>query len=273
MSFVLEHIHKNLWRGKFSSFEESLCVHGLTGRLGGVSKKPYDSLNMALHVGDDPSSVWENRCRFFGALGLRAEELVTPEQVHGSRVVRVSWEDAGRGAREYGTAVPNTDALITNEPGLPLMLCFADCTPILFLDPENGAVGIAHGGWKGTVKKIAQKTVMAMTKEFGTKPEDVLAAIGPAIGPCCYEVGDEVAAAFREAFPYHTKEILADVQGKTHLNLWQANRLQLIDIGVKSANIDMADTCTACKHQWFYSYRADGGTTGRMAAVIAWNKY
>lgn len=273
MSFVLEHMRNNLWRGKFSSFEANPCVHGLSGRLGGVSQKPYDSLNMALHVGDDPASVWENRRRFLGALGLDAKELVTPEQVHGSRIVRVSRTEAGRGSRSYSDSVPETDALITNEPGLPLMLCFADCTPVLFLDPENRAVGIAHGGWKGTVKKIAQKTVLAMTKEFGSKPENVLAAIGPAIGPCCYEVGGEVAAAFREAFPYHADEILSDVQGKIHLNLWQANRLQLMDIGVKSANIDMADTCTACKHSWFYSYRADGGTTGRMAAVIAWNKY
>ena len=273
MSFILEHMRNNLWRGKFSSLDESLCVHGLSGRLGGVSRKPYDSLNMALHVGDDPAAVWENRRRFLLALGLKAEELVTPEQVHGSRIMRVSRADAGRGARKYSDSVPETDALITNEPGLPLLLCFADCTPILFLDPENKAVGIAHGGWKGTVRKIAQKTVMAMTKEFGTKPEEVLAAIGPAIGPCCYEVGGEVAAEFEEVFPYHIDKILSEVQGKKHLNLWQANRLQLMDIGVKGDHIEMADTCTACKHQWFYSYRADGGTTGRMAAVIALHKY
>ena len=273
MSFVLEHMRGNIWRGKFSSFPENLCVHGLTGRLGGVSKKPYESLNMALHVGDNPADVWENRRRFLQALGLRAEDMVTPEQVHGQRIVRVGREEAGRGAKEYADSISEADALITDEPGLPLVLCFADCTPILFLDPENLAVGIAHGGWKGSVKKIAQKTVMAMTKEFGTKPGDVLAAIGPAIGPCCYEVGDEVAEKFREAFPYHTDEIIDSAGDKVHLNLWQANRLQLMDIGVKSGNIDMADTCTACKHQWFYSYRADGGVTGRMAAVIALNKY
>lgn len=273
MSFVLEHMRNNLWRGKFSSFPEDLCVHGLTGRLGGVSQKPYDSLNMALHVGDNPADVWENRRRFLHALGLKAEDMVTPEQVHGQHIVRVGRAEAGRGAKEYEDSIPETDALITDEPGLPLVLCFADCTPVLFLDPEHLAVGIAHGGWKGTVKKIAQKTVMAMTKEFGTKPSDVLAAIGPAIGPCCYEVGEEVAGQFREAFPYHVEDIISQMGDKVHLNLWQANRLQLMDIGVKSENIDMADTCTACKHQWFYSYRADGGTTGRMAAVIALNKY
>ena len=258
MSFVLEHMRNNLWRGKFSSFPEDLCVHGLTGRLGGVSQKPYDSLNMALHVGDNPADVWENR--FLHALGLKAEDMVTPEQVHGQHIVRVGRAEAGRGAKEYEDSIPETDALITDEPGLPLVLCFADCTPVLFLDPEHLAVGIAHGGWKGTVKKIAQKTVMAMTKEFGTKPSDVLAAIGPAIGPCCYEVGDEVAA----------RQTLCIVEAMKLMNEIPSPDM---DIGVKSENIDMADTCTACKHQWFYSYRADGGTTGRMAAVIALNKY
>lgn len=273
MSFVLEHMRNNIWRGKFSSLDEKYCIHGLSARLGGVSKESYDSLNMALHVGDDPVAVWENRCRFIRALGLNAEKLVTPEQIHGSQIMRVDRRDAGRGAREYSESVPKTDALITNEPGLPLLLCFADCTPVLFLDLESKAVGIAHAGWKGTAGKIAQKTVMAMTKEFGTKPEKVLVAIGPAIGSCCYEVGDEVAAEFRKAFPCHTEQILSEIQGRHHLNLWEANRLQLMDIGVKSANIELADTCTACNHQWFFSYRADSGRTGRMAAVIALNEY
>lgn len=273
MSFVLEHMRDNLWRGKFSSFTEDLCVHGLTGRLGGVSKKPYDSLNMALHVGDDPQAVWQNRQRFLHALGLKPENMVTPEQVHGDAVMRVGAAEAGRGARDYADAIAATDALITDEPGLPLVLCFADCTPILFLDPEHRAIGIAHGGWKGTMNKIAQKTAQAMQREFGTNPDELLVGIGPAIGPCCYEVGENVADEFRQAFPAHEDKIVLAEDGKPHLNLWQANRLQLMDIGVRSENIEMADTCTACKHQWFYSYRADGGTTGRMAAVLALTKY
>ena len=273
MSFVLEHMRDNLWRGKFSSFAEDQCIHGLTGRLGGVSQKPYDSLNMALHVGDDPEMVWANRQRFLHALGLKAAELVTPEQVHGLHIARVSRADTGRGAREYQDAIQQTDALVTDEPGLPLMLCFADCTPILFLDPVHRAVGIAHGGWKGTVGRIAQQTVQRMQAEFGTDPTELLAGIGPAIGPCCYEVGPEVAGQFRAAFPGHEAELLQEQAGSCHLNLWQANRLQLLEAGLKSSHIDMADTCTSCKHSWFYSYRADGGRTGRMAAVIALCKY
>lgn len=273
MSFAIEHLGNNLWRGKFSSFDEKICRHGFTGRLGGESVKPYKALNMALHVGDEPDMVWENRQRFFQALELKAEKLVTPQQVHGARIQRVTMADAGRGAKDYDDAIADTDALITNEPGLPLMLCFADCVPVIFLDPEKKAVGIAHAGWKGTVAKIAQQTVEAMQREFGSNTADILAGIGPAIGPCCFAVGDEVAEKFRAAFPQHAEEIISQQEGQSHVNLWEANRLQLLAAGIPAENIEMADTCTSCQHQWFYSYRADGGQTGRMAAIIALNQY
>ena len=168
-------------------------------------------------------------------------------------------------------SIAKTDALITDEPGLPLLLCFADCTPILLLDPAHRAVGIAHGGWKGTVRRIAAKTVLRMQREFGTRPEDVLAAIGPSIGPCCYEVGSEVERQFQEAFSGHEAALFShpDAVGGTHLSLWAANCLQLEEIGVLREHIDEARTCTACHHEDFFSYRADGGQTGRLGAVIA----
>ena len=162
MSFALEHLGSNLWRGKFSSFDEKICQHAFSSRLGGKSVKPYKGLNMALHVGDEADIVWENRQQFFQVLELKAENLVTPQQVHGANIKRVTRTDAGRGARDYADAIADTDALITNEPGLPLMLCFADCVPVIFLDPERKAVGIAHAGWKGTVAKIARDTVWQM---------------------------------------------------------------------------------------------------------------
>ena len=274
MSFAIEHMGKNIWRGRFTGFDESICTHALTARLGGVSKIPYASMNMALHVGDDADLVWENRVRFFQQLGLNPENLVTPEQVHGENIVRVTAKDAGRGAHDYDSAISKTDALITNEAGLPLMLCFADCTPIIFLDEKNKAVGIAHGGWKGTVASIAAKTALAMQKEFGTDLNELKVGIGPAIGPCCYEVGEEVAQKFKAAFKAHADKLLIKAAAdKYKLNLWEVNRFQLVDIGVNKANIEMADTCTACQHKWFYSYRADNKITGRMAAIIALNKY
>ena len=196
---------------------------------------------------------------------------MTPEQVHGEAIQRVGRSDAGRGALSYADSIAKTDALITDEPGLPLLLCFADCTPILLLDPAPRAVGIAHGGWKGTVRRIAAKTVLRMQREFGTRPENVLAAIGPSIGPCCYEVGPEVERQFQEAFSGHEAALFShpDAAGGTHLSLWAANRLQLEEIGVLREHIDEARTCTACHHEDFFSYRADGGQTGRLGAVIA----
>lgn len=271
MSFSLLEIDKthHIYSGHFSSFPEELAAHGLSGRKGGVSKAPWASLDLGLHVGDDPEAVAENRRRYLAALGLDAARFVTPEQVHGEHIARVGEAEAGRGALVYKDSIPETDALITNVPKLPLLLCFADCTPILFLDPVHRAVGIAHGGWKGTVRRIGQKTVARMHEEFGTKPEELLTAIGPSIGPCCYEIGPEVEAKFREAFPHHEAELFTNAEGKTHLSLWAANRIQLLDAGVLPEHIDEAKTCTSCHHEDFFSYRADGGRTGRMAAVIA----
>lgn len=273
MSFAIEHMSNNLWRGKFTSFDEKICQHAFSARLGGESVKPYKGLNMALHVGDEADIVWKNRQRFFQALELKAEKLVTPQQVHGANIQRVSMADAGRGAKDYADAIAGTDALITNEPGLPLMLCFADCVPVIFLDPEKQAVGIAHAGWKGTVAKIARETIYRMQEEFGSNPADILAGIGPSIGPCCFAVGEEVAEKFREAFAKDAERIVSEKDGQLYVNLWEANRLQLLEAGICKNHIEMADTCTDCQHQWFYSYRADGGQTGRMAAIIALNQY
>ena len=273
MSFQLGQIAPGIWSGSFSSFPAGVAVHGLSGRLGGVSDAPYASLDLALHVGDVPSAVIENRQRYLAALGLDASRLVTPEQVHGETIARVTAAEAGRGALAYADSIAATDALITDEEDLPLLLCFADCTPILFLDPVRRAVGIAHGGWKGTVRRIAAKTVQRMQQDFGSRLEDILVGIGPAIGPCCYEVGSEVADRFRAAFPGHDEELFTEPQaGSVHLNLWAANRIQLEELGIPHAHIDCAAVCTACNHAIFYSYRADGGRSGRMAAVIALKK-
>ena len=269
MSYVLEHLGSNLWCGRFTSFDEKICQHGFSGRLGGVSEAPYKSLNMGLHVGDKPEDVWQNRQIFCQSLDAAAAKLVAPEQIHGDRIVRVTEKDAGRGAKVYAEAIAGTDALITNVPGLPLLLCFADCTPVIFLDAEKKAVGIAHAGWKGTVAGIAAKTVARMTEEFGSQPQDIIAGIGPAIGPCCYEVGEEVAAKFREAFPKEHEAVITSKNGRLHVNLWEANRRQLLQAEILPEHIEMAEACTACEHQWYFSYRADGGRTGRMAALIA----
>ena len=268
MSFVLQHVRDNLWSGRLDIFPADRLVHGFSARLGGVSPAPFDSLNMALHVGDDPACVWENRRRYFSALGLHAERLCTIRQVHGTEIVRAMRRDAGRGARAYEDALADADAVITNDSGVALMLCYADCVPVLLYDPVHNAVGVVHAGWKGTVQRIAAQTVARMCEEFGTAASDVLAGIGPSIGAGCYTVGAEVAERFRTAFPSYADEIIEERDGAIHLDLWSANRLQLVEAGVAAGNIDSADTCTSCDRAFFYSYRAAGGRTGRLAAVM-----
>ena len=255
--------------GTFSIFPQGLVVHAVSTRFGGVSKPPYDSMNLALHVGDKETDVVENRRRFLGWLGLDFARLTTPEQVHGDTIVCVSEAEAGCGRLSYADSIPATDALMTDVPGIPLMLCFADCTPILLFDPVRRAAAIAHGGWKGTVRSIAAKTVRAMAEAFGTRPEDCLAGIGPSIGACCYEVGDDVAGKFREAFPQFADEIVSEHNGVIHLDLWKTNRLQLEEAGLLPDHIDTAGVCTACHARTFFSYRAEGPTTGRIAAGMA----
>ena len=258
---------QNLWHGKFSDIPEDLFFHAISTRLGGVSKPPFDGLNLALHVGDSAEDVLTNRKKFIGSLGYRLEDIVTPNQVHGEKIFRVEEVHRGRGSKNYSDAIPETDALITNVKNIPLMLCFADCVPIIFADVENIAVGVAHGGWKGTMKKIAAKTFLAMQENFGTRAEDCLVGIAPSIGSCCYEIGEEVRDACKKSFP-NNPELIEERDGKFFLNLWAANKIQLMEVGLPEENIDVAGECTCCKNSWYFSYRAAKGTTGRIAAVI-----
>ena len=273
MSYFLKRTENNLWHGKFSTFPEDLVTHAVSTRLGGVSHSPFDSLNLALHVGDNPENVIANRKRFVQSLGFSLSDIVTPNQIHGDKIFRVDENYRGCGCANYADSIPETDALITNVAELPLMLCFADCVPIFFVDVENCAIGLAHGGWKGTLKKIAAKTLRKMSDEFGTRVENCLIGIAPSIGPCCYEVGGEVVERCKVAFPDNYNELLIERDGKIFLDLWRANVLQLLEIGVLAENIDVAGECTCCQSHWYFSYRAaqknNLDRTGRIAALIA----
>lgn len=252
------------------SFNQTGMVkHGFSTRIGGVSLQPYASLNLANHVGDNADHVLENRRQFSAVLGVNPQHWVTAKQVHGDRVYRVSPIDRGRGAEAYQSSLEDMDALITNEPGVPLATFYADCVPVFILDPITPAIGLAHAGWKGTVTKIPQKTLAAMNREYGTCPENCLIGIAPSVGPCCYEVDENVMSRVREAFPYwHELVVRGKEPGKWLLNLWEANRRQLLDVGVRPAGITTAEICTNCNPGTFFSFRADQGTTGRMGAVI-----
>lgn len=267
--FQLTHHGKGMWRGSFSLFPEEGLAHGISTRSGGVSKAPFATLNMALHTGDSPADVWENRRLFAEVLQVDAERLVTPRQVHGDDVHVVCASDVGMGARCYDASVLTVDALLTNMPGIPLMLCFADCVPLLFFDPVRRVAAVAHAGWKGTAAGIGQKTVLRMQESFGSRPQDVLAGIGPSIGACCFEVGEEVAQTFRMAFCDKPQILSRSSAGNVTVDLWMANRLQLEAAGLLPEHIDSADVCTKCSAEQFYSYRQAQGKTGRFAAWIA----
>jgi polyphenol oxidase len=254
------------------SFDETnLVTNAFTTRIGGVSNSPFNELNLGLHVEDEADKVIANRRIIAETLGFAFEDFICAQQVHGTEIKVVTKTFKGRGILEFSYAIPNTDAIITNEPGLALMTNYADCVPIFFLDPVQKAIGLAHAGWKGTAAEIGPKTLLALQESFGSKPTDCLVAIGPSIGACCYEVSDHLFEAFAK-FSYQ-KDLFEDKgNGKWMLNLWEANRRQLLSAGVKDSNLTIAEVCTSCNNQLLFSHRADGGKTGRLAAIIKLNK-
>ena len=265
--FNLKYSTNGLWYGTFTHFDKLSIKHGISSRLGGTSSHPFTSLNLALHTGDKDKQVLANRLLFCKAVGVVADDIVTAEQIHTDRILVVTKEHIGKGAKKYSESIGATDALITNAPGIPLMLCFADCVPVLIVDPVQRVIGIAHAGWKGTLDKIAQKTISAMQTHFGTIPQQCLVGIAPSIGPCCYEVDDVVINRLKRQFD-NWEQFVRPNKEKWYLDLWQANRIQLEQIGVQSNNIVVSKVCTACNKELFFSYRGDNGCTGRMGAVI-----
>ncbi len=243
---------------RLSAFPE--VIHAVTTRHGGVSPAPFNTLNLSSHVGDDPAHVKENWQRLHVALGLDANATVDARQAQADRVARVS-------AEQRGTRIMDVDGLITDEPGLPLLLRFADCVPILFFDPAHRAVGLAHAGWRGTVGHVVSNTVAAMHDAFATRPADLIACVGPSIGPCCYEIGADVRERVEQAFPGNTSDLLIRRNGSTQLDLWEANACQLRALGV--GQVEVAGLCTSDRTDEWYSWRRENARTGRFAAIIA----
>lgn len=238
-------------------------VQGFTTRQGGVSKPPYDSLNLGTNTEDDADAVRDNRLRLYADLGFREDQIALAEQVHGNRVATVTEGDR--------SPVAGADALVTETPGVLLMLLFADCVPIYIVDPVGRAVGLAHSGWRGTVSNIVGETMRAMHEQFGCRPAACLAAIGPSIGGDSYEVGREVADRFRSlpnmragTFVYPKNEFT----GTYTLNLRQVIYGQLFVAGFRADAIAVSDEDTFSNTREFFSYRRDGPQTGRMAAFL-----
>lgn len=256
------HIHhaNGLTYYTFETFPQNLVKHGIFAREGGVSPQPWASLNMSISTGDSFENSRENRHRAFDVLELPKESMADVWQVHGTETIRA---DSPRGDQ---TAI-KADGIITNQPTVSLFQRFADCVPILFYDTKHRALGIAHAGWRGTVTGAAVSPIKAMAEAYGTRPADLIAGIGPSIGPDHYEVGPEVVEAVQQAFPKNADELITTRNERTYLDLWAANEVALRQADVEQ--IEVARICTACNTQHFFSHRAEAGKTGRFGAVLA----
>ena len=231
--FVLQHAANGVWYGTFSHFDAHGFVHGISTRLHGVSEHPFHSLNLGIHTSDDREAVLKNRRLFADAVGIDPKAAVTAQQVHDDTIAIVASMDSDRGDKVYPHVFSSTDGLATAETGIPLMLFFADCVPVLFFDPIRRIAAISHAGWKGTVSRIAAKTLQALANEFGTNPKDCLIGIGPSIGQCCYEVDETVISRLRHEFGESWTEFAVPRGNRWMLDLWSVNRRQLIDVGAE----------------------------------------
>lgn len=237
--------------------------HCFTTRHGGVSTGIFSSLNIAIKEGEREENVAENLRRLGNALGFGLQDMVLTRQTH-SDIVRV----VGRGDCNgcFHRSYPECDAIVTNDPGVALMIFTADCTPMLFHDPVTGAVGAAHAGWRGTASAIGPKTVAAMVENFGCRPEDIRAAIGPNVGFCHFETDADVPEAMIAAFGSEVEQFIRPQGNKFYVNLKEINALILRRMGVR--HIEISDCCTMCQPDRFWSHRVTRGARGSQGAII-----
>ena len=273
--------HNDLHVFRFDELPDNgVARHAVFSRRGGVSAAPFDSLNLSVSVPDEREHVYANRRRAYGLFGRDTDTVVHAHLVHGSDVARVTQAD-------NGTWLTHVDGLITDQPGCALTMNYADCAPIFLYDPRRRAIGLGHAGWRGTVIDLPGAMVRAMSEQFGSDPADLVAAVGPCIGPCCYEVGEDVISAVEGAFAEPEllfrrqttddrrqpengdQRSVAGSQGTrvAHFDLPGANRRNLLNTGVRM--VELSEYCTACRTDLFFSHRAEKGRTGRFGAIFA----
>ena len=242
--------------------------HGFSTRMGGVSKGYQGTMNLSFTRGAREETVRENFRRIADAIGFREEQLVFSAQVHETKIRKVTAANRGEGITKE--TAPGIDGLATDEADVPLYTSYADCVPLLFYDPQKKVVAMAHSGWRGTAARIGAKMVHFMEKEYGSRAENIIAAVGPSICRKCYEVSEDVAQAFREAFRPEQFPLLFDEkgQGKYQLDLWEANRIILTEAGILPEHLDVTDLCTCCNHDKLFSHRASHGKRGNMGCFM-----
>jgi len=246
---------------RYFQFNNLQTRHAIFTRQGGLSPEPWNSLNVGGTVGDDRTRVRANRNLSLQVLGCVPESVFDVWQVHSADVVYAT------APRPDSEPVRQADIILTDKPDLTLYMRFADCVPIMVYDPHKGVVGVAHAGWMGTLRDVATATITAMKKQYDSNPADIVAGIGPSIGPDHYEVGSDVILQVKQKFGDESELLLKSHHDKIHFDLWKTNQILLERAGV--GNIEIAEICTACNtHDWF-SHRAEKGRTGRFGALIA----
>lgn len=253
----------------FPLLSQCACVqHGFTTRAGGVSDGEWSSLNVSFTRGDDETAVRENFRRVAEAFGVLPEQIVCSMQTHTTNVRRVYASDGGAGVTQPLTW-RDVDGLITDVPGLLLGTFYADCVPLYFVDPVHRAIGLSHSGWRGTVARMGDVTLRAMADAFGSRPQDVICAIGPSICQNCYEVSADVAEQFIAEFSGADETLIYPTGGdKYQLNLWEANRRVLLEAGVLPEHLQITDLCTCCNPHNLFSHRYTGGRRGNLGAFL-----
>lgn len=256
----------------FARFEQLDFVnHCFTTRLGGASKGIFESLNLSSNRGDEKEAVLENYRRIAVAMGIKEEDMVFSDQTHTTNVRVITEKDAGNGMTRPNE-FKDVDGMVTNVPGLMLGTFYADCVPLYIVDPVNKAIGLSHSGWKGTVGRIGKATLDTMAREYGTRPEQAICAIGPSICCQCYEVSEDVALQFAEAFKSNKDNIVKPssygIEGKYQLDLWEACNTVFAEAGVKEENIIKGNICTCCNSRVMFSHRASQGKRGNLGAFL-----
>jgi polyphenol oxidase len=247
----------------FSHLRAASLHQGIFTRQGGASPAPWDSLNTGGLNGDERVNVVENRRRIFAEFGLAVETIFDVWQVHSSDVV------VANAPRPLDEPHQKADAILTNCQGVSLFMRFGDCVPVFFFDPRQNVIGLAHAGWPGTVGKIVQKTVSAMEAQYQCRPGDILAGIGPSICAHHYEVKEDVYLQVQECMGAEAERVLLYKDGKTFLDLWETNQIQLLQAGLRREHIEISGICTAENPSDWFSHRGEHGKTGRFGALLA----
>ena len=253
--------------------DTNLVTHAFTTRAGGVSNSPFNSLNMSYNVNDNDSYVSENRKIILTALEINFRDIVAAQQVHKDNISIVEKGDKGKGALRYSDGIAESDALITNISGIPLLMCYADCVPIFILDPIKKVIALIHSGKKGTELELTWKTLSKMQQIYGTNTHSCIAAIFPSVGVCCYKINElNLKDNYTSKNKFSGKVIFKKNNNEFYLDLKKANYLQLIRGKVDKKNIFISEICTVERPDLFFSYRRDKGNTGRMAAIFMLKK-